>query len=238
MVREPIEEGPGQPLRAEHGRPLVEGQVAGDQDRAALVAAAEDLEQQFRSGGRQRHVAELVDDQQLVGGQLLLQAQELPLVPGFQKLMDQGCGGGEADGEAPLTGCQPEPESDVGLAGAAWPKRDHVLPLLEVGAAGELQDQHLVQGRDGGEVEAVQALDRREAGRADAPLDHPPLAFQELELGKTQQVGGMVDTLRRALPGELVVLAQEGRQLERLEVVRQQELGRVAHAAAPPSRAM
>jgi hypothetical protein len=152
--------------------------------------------------------------------------------------MDQGRGGGEADGEPPLTGSQPEPEGEMGLAGTAWSEGDHVLPLLEVGAAGELQDQHLVQGRDGGEVEAVQAFDRREVGLADAPLDHPPLAFQELELGKAQQVGGMVGTLRRALPGELVVLAQEGRQLERLEVVRQQKLGRVAHAAALPSRAM
>jgi hypothetical protein len=33
------------------------------------------------------------------------------------------------------------------------------------------------------------------------------------------------------------VLAQEGRQLERLEVVRQQNLGHVTHAALP-SRAM
>jgi hypothetical protein len=151
--------------------------------------------------------------------------------------VDQGCGGGEADGEAPLAGSQPESEGDMGLAGAAWPERDHVLPLLEVGAAGELQDQHLVQGRDSGEVEAVQALHRWEAGLADAPLDHPPLALQELKLGQAQQVGGVVDTLRRTLPGELVVLAQEGRQLERLEMVRQQELGWVAHAAALPSRA-
>src|SRR4028118_1936507 len=54
VVREPIEEGPGQPLRAEHGRPLVEGQVAGDQDRATLVAPAEDLEQELRPARRQR----------------------------------------------------------------------------------------------------------------------------------------------------------------------------------------
>ena len=60
----------------------------------------------------------------------------------------------------------------------------------------------------------------------------------ELELGKAQQVGGMVGTFRRTLPGQLVVLAQEGWQPQRLEVVRQQELGRVAHAAALPSRAM
>ena len=63
----------------------------------------------------------------------------------------------------------------------------------------------------------------------------PPLALQQLELGQPQQVGGVVHALRRALPGELVVLAQEGRQLQRLEVVRQQDLRGVAHAAPPSS---
>ena len=87
---EPVEQGSGQTLRAEHRGPLVERQVAGDQDRAALVAPAEDLEQEFRPARRQRHIAELVDDQQLVAGQLLVQAQEPPLIPGFQELMDQG----------------------------------------------------------------------------------------------------------------------------------------------------
>src|SRR5437868_14167565 len=40
VVGEPVEEGSGEPLGAEHARPLVERQVAGDQDRAPLVAAA------------------------------------------------------------------------------------------------------------------------------------------------------------------------------------------------------
>ena len=47
----------------------------------------------------------------------------------------------------------------------------------------------------------------------------------------------MVDAFGGALPGQLVVLAQEGRQLQRLEVVREQNLRRVAHGAAPASRA-
>jgi hypothetical protein len=34
------------------------------------------------------------------------------------------------------------------------------------------------------------------------------------------------------------VLAQEGRQLQRLEVVRQQHLRHLAHGPVPPSRAM
>ena len=88
-----------------------------------------------------------------------------------------------------------------------------------------------------GKVEAVQALDCREARLADAPLDHPSLAIQQLQLGEAQQIGAMVDALGRTLSSQLVVLAQEGRQLERLEVMRQQELGHIAHAALP-SRAM
>ena len=46
VVREPVEERAGEPFGAEDARPLIERQVAGDQDRAPLVAPAEDLEQQ------------------------------------------------------------------------------------------------------------------------------------------------------------------------------------------------
>jgi hypothetical protein len=126
----------------------------------------------------------------------------------------------------------------MALAGAAVAQCDHVLPPLDVLAAGELQHQHLVQRRDRCEVEAVQALDRREAGLADAPLDQPSLAIEQLELGQAEQVGRMVGAFRSTLPRQLIVLAQEGRQLERLEVVRQQHLRQVAHVPIPRSRVM
>ena len=45
-----IEQRAGKALGAEHAGPFVEGQVAGDDDRAALVALAEDLKQQFGAG--------------------------------------------------------------------------------------------------------------------------------------------------------------------------------------------
>ena len=75
-------------------------------------------------------------------------------------------------------------------------------------------------------------------GLLDPPLDHPPLALDQLQFGKSQQVTDMVDTLGGALPGELVVLAQEGRQLERLEVMGEEKLGRVGHDATPVSSSM
>src|ERR1700675_1195293 len=55
VVSEPVEQSTGQALGGEHAGPLVEGQIAGDDDGAALVALAEDLEQQLGAARRQRN---------------------------------------------------------------------------------------------------------------------------------------------------------------------------------------
>src|SRR6266850_2498136 len=74
VVGQSVEQRTGQPLGPEHAGPLVEWQIAGDDGGAALVALAEDLEQQLGAGRRQGYIAEFIDDQQLVTGQLALQA--------------------------------------------------------------------------------------------------------------------------------------------------------------------
>jgi hypothetical protein len=43
----------------------VEGQVGGNQDRAALIALAEDVQEQLGSGLGQGHEAQFVDDEEL-----------------------------------------------------------------------------------------------------------------------------------------------------------------------------
>src|SRR5271167_1403355 len=72
VVGQPIEQRAGQPLGPEHAGPLVERQIAGDNSGGTLVTLAEDLEQELRASGRQGHIAEFIDDQQLVGRQLTL----------------------------------------------------------------------------------------------------------------------------------------------------------------------
>jgi len=64
MVGEAIEKRTGEPFRTEHQGPFVEWQVAGHESGAAFVTLAEDLEEQFRTNRRERHVAQLIDDQQ------------------------------------------------------------------------------------------------------------------------------------------------------------------------------
>jgi hypothetical protein len=46
----------------------------------------------------------------------------------------------------------------------------------------------------------------------------------------------VIEALGGALPSELVVFAQECRQLERLQVMSEQQLGRIGHDAAPVSK--
>jgi len=50
VVGKAIEQRASKAFGGEHAGPLVEGQVAGDYNRAALVALAENLEQQLGAG--------------------------------------------------------------------------------------------------------------------------------------------------------------------------------------------
>jgi len=175
-VGEAVEEGPGETLGAEDLGPFIERQVARDDDRALLVALAEDLEEQLCAGLGERDEAKLVDDEEPAGGDLLLQALEPPFVTGLEQLVDQRRCGREADGEALLAGRQAEAEGDVRLAGPAVSGCDDVLLAVDVFAASQLLDEHLVERGDGGEVEGVEALHGREPRRPDAPFDGLALA--------------------------------------------------------------
>ena len=73
---EPVEQRAGEPLAAQHAGPFVEETIAGDDGAATLIALAEDLEQNLRASGRQRHIVQFVDDQKLVGCQLALDSQQ------------------------------------------------------------------------------------------------------------------------------------------------------------------
>ena len=63
------------------------GRAGGDEDRACLVALAEDLEQQLCAGLGERDEAEFVDDEELQAGELLLEIEQASLVSGLYQLI-------------------------------------------------------------------------------------------------------------------------------------------------------
>src|SRR6476660_1601892 len=114
--------------------------------------------------------------------------------------MDESRGGVEANRQPLLAGRETEPETDVRLAGAAVADRDDVLPAGHILRAGELQNEGLVERRNGSEVEAVQALHGREPRLLDPTLDHAPFAVDQLQFGQAQPNVDMIEALGGALP--------------------------------------
>ena len=104
-----VEQRPGQALGTERLGPFVEGKIRGDENRGALVALRDELEQQLRSSLRQRDEAQLVDDQQLVVGELLLQPQQPSFIARFHEFMHERRGGDEAHRQPPLARGQSNP---------------------------------------------------------------------------------------------------------------------------------
>jgi hypothetical protein len=80
--------------------------------------------------------------------------------------------------------------------------------------------------------------DRREPCGLDPALDHPSFTVDQLQLDQASEKADMVEAFGRALAGQLLVFPQERRQLQRLEVMGEQDLGGVRHAASPETRHM
>jgi hypothetical protein len=66
VVDEPVDEGGGDHRVAEDLAPLLEAAVGGDGDRAALVAARHQREEEVGGLAFERQIADLVDDEQVV----------------------------------------------------------------------------------------------------------------------------------------------------------------------------
>ena len=183
---EPVEQSSGEAFGAEDFGPFGEGQVRGQHGRAALVALAEHLEEQLGTGLRQGYEAEFIDDEQLVAGDLLLEAQQLALIARLDEFMDQGGGGGEADA-VPLLACgETEGQRDVGLAGSAVAEQQYVLAAREELAPRQFQHHRLVERRHGEEVEAVEAFGDGELRLPDASLGGAAFAVEQLQLGHAE----------------------------------------------------
>src|SRR5258708_12434897 len=71
VVGETVEQCGGHLRIAEHARPFAEGKIGGDDDRGALVEAADGVEQQLPAGLGERQIAELVENDEVQTGELI-----------------------------------------------------------------------------------------------------------------------------------------------------------------------
>ena len=100
----PVDQGGGDHGVAEDLAPLLEAAVAGDDDRAAFVAAGDEREEQVGGLAFQWEVADLVDDQQAVAFEPSEFVVERVAVLGDLETGDPLLGGGERDAVAGVAG--------------------------------------------------------------------------------------------------------------------------------------
>ena len=74
VMGQPIEQRGGHLGVAEDGGPFAEGEVGGDDDRGALVEAADQVEQQLSAGLREGQIAELVENDEVHAGEVVGEA--------------------------------------------------------------------------------------------------------------------------------------------------------------------
>src|SRR5918994_214594 len=71
MMGEPVEERGGHLSVAEDARPLAEGQIGSDDDRGALIEAADQVEQELAAGLGKGQIAELVENDEVHAGEVV-----------------------------------------------------------------------------------------------------------------------------------------------------------------------
>src|SRR5262249_9160737 len=162
VVEDAIEDRRGDDPIAEDLAPAPEALVAGQNHRAALVPAADELEEQVGALPIDGQIADLVDDEQ-AGHRVELEfVVEPPLPEGPGQRTDERGGRGEQHAVAVFDGLEAEPDREMRLAHAGRPEDDQVLAMLDEVAGTERLDLLLVDRRLVAEIEALQALDERE----------------------------------------------------------------------------
>src|SRR5690554_4215857 len=181
VVGEPVEERGRHLGVAEDARPFAKGEVGGDDDRGALVEAADQMEQQLAAGLGEGQVAELVEDDEVEAGEMIGDAAlaagaglGLELVDEIDDVEEATAGAAADAGPCDGDGC-------VALAGAGSADQHDVALLLDEAAAGEVAHQRLVHG-GGIEVEVVDVLGQRQLGDRHLVLDRPRLLLTDLVL--------------------------------------------------------
>jgi site-specific DNA recombinase len=204
VVDQAVDHGGGHRGVAEHLTPPAERLVGAHDEARPLVAGAHELEEEVGRLRLERDVAHLVTDEQRDAPQPVELLVELPCAVGDAEAVHPLPGGGEGDPVAGLAGPDADGDRQMRLARPRRPEEDRVGPRLDEVERAEVghhlsSDRALVV-----EVELLERLVSREAGRPDAvlaavglPGGHLPLEAggQDLFVGPALSAGPLSDAL-------------------------------------------
>jgi len=135
-MAEAVEQRGGEFLVAEDLDPFREGQVGGDQRRAALGAVGQQIEEQFAAGAVEGDKAQLGEDEQLDALEAVVQARERFFVARSAQRQHEVGRAHERDAMATAGGFDPQRDGRVGFARADRAGQNDVLAARDPFAAG------------------------------------------------------------------------------------------------------
>jgi len=189
VVGETVEERCGHLGVPEDGGPFAEGEVGGDDDRGALVEAADQVEQELPTGLGEGQVTQLVEDDEVHAGQIvrraaLLAAAGLGLKPIHQiNDVEEATPGAAPDQRAGYG------DGKVGLAGSGAADQDDIALVGHEAAGGQIAHQTLIDRR-AGEVELLDVLGQRQLGDGHLVADRARLLLGDLGLQQVAHDAG------------------------------------------------
>src|SRR5437667_4021528 len=130
VMEHAVEDRRGDHAVAEDVAPTAEALVAGQDHRPALVAAADELEEEIGAGAVDREIADLVDDEQARDGVDLEPLLQAPLRGRFRERGDQPGRRRKEHAIAVLDGLESEADGQVGLPDAG--RNSHILRSFSV----------------------------------------------------------------------------------------------------------
>src|SRR5271154_6266312 len=163
-VGEPIEQRGRHLGVAEHGGPLAEAEIGGDDDAGALIELAQQMEEQGPAGGAERQIAKLVEDDEIGVGEPGCDLARFALKLLLFESVDEFDGGEEPYALAVmLDRLDADRGGEMRLPRAGAADQDDIVGVFQELAAMELTGERLVD-LAAGEVEAGEIAIVLEAG--------------------------------------------------------------------------
>ena len=231
-VREPVDQRLAQPRVGDDLRPFRERQVGGHDHRRLLRPVGDHLEHQLARRLGDRHVAQLVDADQVEPLPPAKRAAELAGMGRLCQLVDQPGWRREPDVAALSAGGDAQAGCEMGFACASLAEQQDRFGTGQIPALGQRAQ---LRRRHAGpvELERVERLHPRQARLLQQPRDRPALAL--LHLGRQQrlEIADMGLPLPGGGLGQAGELAADCRHAQRLAVLSDRLVLQVAHHAVP-----
>jgi len=208
----------------ENGGPLLEGLVGGENDGAALVALADNLEEQIGTVLVDREISHLVQGQEFRGQILLeLTLEDAPLLGGGQ-VVDDADGIGKEYGVALLAGGIAQGGGQVRLPQSDSSQENDIGFLSDELQSEEVLHLETVDFLGPVPVELFEGFEDREAGGLDASFDDALAALGVLAFDQATQVLDVIPLPLGALLGQFGVVRLEVGQFEIIQMLTDKNL--------------